>query len=563
MRRTLSRALCVALSVSPSLVFADVTATVDGTANRKAISPLIYGSNQPSVVGTSIRLGGNRWTAYNWETNASNAGSDYFFQNDGFLATSNTPGAAVLPTLQSAASSGRATIVTVPIAGYASADKNGGGDVRFNNNTFANNTWTNGTANADYLSQRFNQVLPTKGSAFTLTPNTTDDFVYQDEFVNWVNAKKTATQQVIYNLDNEPDLWASTHAEIRPTAVTYADLIQRNVDFAKAIKSVSPDAVVMGAVNYGWAGYRTLQGAPDAANRDFQKVYLQQMKLADQTAGKRLVDVLDFHWYSEAQGLNASNVLTRIDGSDVSPGVVAARIQAPRSLWDPTYQENSWITRDGLPANDKKIRLLPRTQALIDANDPGIKMAMTEYNYGGGNHISGGLAQADALGIFGEQGLYAANYWDTSNGTSFINAAMRMYRDYDGAGSKFGDTSISGTVSDDGTASVYASIDSKTGKLTLVLINKSETAQTMTLSLAHLGAFANGKAYGFNAASTVTNGIVQIGQLADVTLNGNGFTFAMSPQSVTTIAFASAAPLPEPAAVGMVGLSSLLMVRRR
>ena len=70
------------------------------------ISPLIYGTNGPQNPTqnryTLLRSGGNRMTAYNWENNASNAGSDYQYQNDGYLGGGNTPGGAVMPTLQNA-----------------------------------------------------------------------------------------------------------------------------------------------------------------------------------------------------------------------------------------------------------------------------------------------------------------------------------------------------------------------------------------------------------------------------------------------------------------------------
>jgi len=70
---------------------ADVTITVDSNLTTQ-ISPWIYGLNfYTGVTGAPSRLtvdraGGNRWTAYNWETNASNAGSDYFYQNDNYLS---------------------------------------------------------------------------------------------------------------------------------------------------------------------------------------------------------------------------------------------------------------------------------------------------------------------------------------------------------------------------------------------------------------------------------------------------------------------------------------------
>src|SRR5881394_2387935 len=119
-------------------LLATVHFTIDPTQNVHAISRFIYGINQ-SFDGaysndTFTRLGGNRWTAYNWENNASNAGSDYLYQNDGYLSSSNVPGAAISPTLTDATAHNAGTLVTVPMAGYVSADKNGGGDVRYNGN---------------------------------------------------------------------------------------------------------------------------------------------------------------------------------------------------------------------------------------------------------------------------------------------------------------------------------------------------------------------------------------------------------------------------------------------
>ena len=69
----------------------NVTITVDPNQTTP-ISPWIYGLNfYTGVTGAPPRLnldraGGNRWTAYNWETNASNAGSDYLYENDDYLS---------------------------------------------------------------------------------------------------------------------------------------------------------------------------------------------------------------------------------------------------------------------------------------------------------------------------------------------------------------------------------------------------------------------------------------------------------------------------------------------
>ena len=89
------------------LLAADVHFNIDALQNVHNISRFIYGVNQ-SLSGaysnnTFERVGGNRLTAYNWENNASNAGSDYLFQNDGYLGGGDTPGGAMIPAITDAA----------------------------------------------------------------------------------------------------------------------------------------------------------------------------------------------------------------------------------------------------------------------------------------------------------------------------------------------------------------------------------------------------------------------------------------------------------------------------
>src|ERR1044072_9475833 len=104
---------------------------------------------------------------------------------------------------------------------------------------------------------------------------------------------------------------------------------------------------------------------------------------------------------------------------------------------------------------------LPRVQRHIDNFNPGTKMAITEYNYGGGNHISGAIAQADVLGIYGKKDVYAASWWqiESDGNTNFTFADMDMFRNYDGTGGKFGDTSVDATTTSNANSAVYASVD--------------------------------------------------------------------------------------------------------
>jgi hypothetical protein len=496
----------------------DVTLTIDAASGATLpISALIYGTNGGRDIAsnrqTLLRSGGNRLTAYNWENNASNAGSDWCFQNDDLMSSSNSPAAALTPLIDQAAANGAAVVLTVPIVDYVAADKNHsqfcGEDVR----TVPN-----------YLQTRFRQNRPVKGSAFTLNPSTADGFVYQDEFVNWLKTNRSSAS-ILFSLDNEPDLWSSTHNEVHPNPVTYAELTQRTRDYASAIKAVWPAAKVVGPVSYGFFGYERLQGAPDANNRNFLDYYLDQARAMETAAGRRLVDVLDLHYYPEARGGGV-----RVTENNNSASVVAARVQAPRSLWDPTYVEDSWITGDyGYGA----IQLIPRTLSRIAARYPGTGLGFTEWNFGGGEHISGAIATADALGIFGRYGVTLANLWELTATESYNYAALRAFRNFDGGGATFGDVSRSAGSSDAAVASVYASTFARDpSKTVVVAINKANVSRRAGIRITSANQpFSRAKVYTITAAGGPN--VVAQPEIAAVATNA--FNYQMPAMSVSVI----------------------------
>jgi hypothetical protein len=442
------------------------TITVDAT-RQTPISPYVYGANHPDwdklrTPFTLARQGGNRMTAYNWETNASNAGNDWHHQNDAYLGASDEPGWTVRTFMDAAQRNGAAVILTVPTAGRVSADKGPEGDV-------------NQTPN--YLETRFHRSLAKKpGSGkYVYPPNLKDRVVYQDEFVVWIQRVKSPKTPVWFSLDNEPDLWHSTHQRIVPKPLGYADIIANNMEFASAIKGVAPEAKVFGPANYGWQGFRRFQDAPDSNGRDFLDVYLSAMRDAERRGGKRLIDALDIHWYPEARGDGV-----RIAWGEDKPGTPAARIQAPRSLWDPTYVEDSWIAES---IGKKPIVLLPGLMKQIERNYPGTKLAITEYDFGGGKHVSGTLAQADVLGLYGRYGVWAACHWGVGADRPAQIAGFRAFLDFDGQGARFGDRGLAVSGERAADNSVYAALDSKNkGRATLVVVNKTGTASPMRIA---------------------------------------------------------------------------------
>jgi fibronectin type 3 domain-containing protein len=527
-------------SATPVNTPADVTIAVD-PAKTKPISPYIYGLNfysgntNPPPLLTLDRDGGNRWTAYNWETNASNAGSDFIYESDNFLSSSNVPAEAVRGFIAVDQGLGMASLVTVQLQGLVSADENGPVSV----------------SNPPDLT-RFRTVVDKKstvsGVPFTVTPVTTDANVYMDEFV-WALDQKlpgifgsNPAHPTFVSLDNEPELWNSTHLEVQGhNPVTSDNYITKTINLSKALKDQFPNVLIFGPVHYGFQGIYNWQGelnATPSGTNWFPDKYLQALKTASTAYGKPLVDVYDFHWYAEDYDASGTRILN-LSGTTLTDAQVQLIVQSPRNLWDPTFNDtgnsNPWIFNElgGTPIN-----ILGRLQAKINAENPGTKIAITEYESGGWNHIAGTIAQTDNLGIFGSQGIFAASFWPPNGTYSYALAGFRAFRGFDGANANFGDTSLQATSSNVQNVVVYASLDSNTpGRVVFVAINRSTSAKVTAIDgqalsgTAHLYQMTAASAQAQVAAGTP----VQPVSAGTMAVSGSSLTITLPALSVTTI----------------------------
>jgi fibronectin type 3 domain-containing protein len=525
-------------SATPASPTANVTITIN-PAQTKAISPYIYGINFYSgVTGappqlTFDRAGGNRWTAYNWETNASNAGSDYLYENDDYLSSSAVPAEAVRSFIAGDQSNGLASLMTVQLQGLVAGDENGPVSV------------TN-PPDLTRFKQAVDQKSTVSSAPFTINPPATDPDVFMDEFV-WALDQKFSgmgifganpTHPTFVSLDNEPELWNSTHLEVQgPNPVTSDDYIAKTITMTEALKNQFPDMVIFGPVHYGFQGIYNWQGelsaTPSGANW-FPDKYLTALSTASAAYGKPLVDVYDFHWYAEEYDPNGTRSLD-LTGTTLTDAQVQLIVQSPRNLWDPTFTDstnsNPWIYEE---LGNTPIKLLPRLQAKINAEFPGMKISLTEYENGGWNHIAGTIAQADNLGIFGSQGVFAANFWPPNGTYSYALGGFRAFRDFDGAGANFGDTSLQATSSNVQNVVVYASSDSSTpGRFVFVAINRSSSSQVTAISGQSLSGTA--KLYQMTAASAQGQNPVEPVAAGTMAVSGSSFTITLPALSVTTI----------------------------
>lgn len=499
--------------------------TVYPSEGHKAVSPYIYGVNSgvdlSAVSAKAFRLGGNRMSAYNWENNMSNAGSDWHNSADMYLVTNaarefrQVPGGAALNASFEAKNGNIPyTLLTLQMLGYVSSSKQG-----------------QLTAEMAAPSEYWKKVVNRKSGGLSLEPDKKDDCVYMDEYLNYlfekVGRSDSETGFKAFALDNEPALWHTTHSLVQTEPLCCSELIERSVDLALLVKEMDGGAEVFGPSLFGYSAFDSLAGAPDWAElkakngyRWFIEYYLDEMKKAEQERGIRLLDVLDIHYYTEAKGACGERSCDHYDNDEC----VKARLDSVRSLYDEGYHEDSWITDTGA----EFFPLLPNLQRSIDKYYPNTKIAFTEYNFGGGDHISGAVAQADTLGIFAENGVYFASVWSFDR-NEYQLAAINMFTNYDGLGNGFGNTLVK-SENGNGNISVYSSIDNDDESVVKIIVTNRSVRENcdVSIALSSDNKYSSADVYSLYGNSPKIQALGSIDKIS-----GNSFEYSLKPLSVT------------------------------
>ena len=516
--------------------------SVDAAADVHAISPNIYGMNEYGSSGAFAafmdeidlpvrRWGGNATSRYNYQNDISNHAFDWYFANLKESDATNLPAdSAVNRFIDENFAAGSQSFLVTPMSGYVARNaplacgfsvakygaqqSTAAGDGRPD---CGNGVWTNGNPVTS------NDPLDT---SLAITP------AFVTGWVSYLAGRYgTAANGGVryYNLDNEPDLWWETHRDVAPTGLTYDQLRDRTLAYAAAIKAGDPGAQVLGPATGIWPyyfvspydGQRGDWATPDDTNAHdgvaLTAWYLQQLKAHDDAHNQRLLDYLDLHYYPQG------GVALTTAGDAARQ---ALRLRSTRSLWDPTYVDESWIAQAG--PDGGIVKLIPRMRAWVNANYPGTKLAVGEYNWGGQEHINGALAQADVLGIFGREALDLATLWAPPAPDEPGAYAFRMYRNYNGSGGKFGDQSVRAASSDQGRLSIYAARRTSDGALTVLVINKTGEALAAPLALANFAPGGTAQVYRYSAANL--NAIVR---LADQAVGAQSLELSAPANSMT------------------------------
>lgn len=533
-------AIFLLVSGSASAQNAPVTVNIDVNLNRRPINPNIYGiahatTAQLNDLNSPLnRNGGNNTSRYNWQLNADNRANDWYYESiaepsavagelgDTFITNSkaaNAQAMLTIPTIDWVAKLGanRSKLASFSIAKYGAQT---GNDWQ----------WFADAGNGVRTSGGY--VTGNDPNDANLPSNSTFQQGWAQHLVSRWGTNANGGLRY-YILDNEPSIWHATHRDVHPTGATMDEIKNKMIDFAGKIKTVDASALVVGPEEWGWSGY-TLSGydqqygslhgwsnLPDRNNHggwDYLPWLLDQMRQNQVATGQRLLDIFTVHYYP--QGGEFSN--------DTSNAMQLRRNRSTRSLWDPNYLDESWI-------NDR-VQLVPRLRSWVAAYYPGTSTGITEYNWGAESHMNGATAQADIYGIFGREGLDMAARWTTPEAATPTYKAMKLFRNYDGNKSTFGDVSVAAVGPNPDNVAVFAAERSVDGALTIIAISKYLTGSTAAaFNLANFPHNGTAQVWQLTAANTINH-------LSDVNFIGGSFNASLPAQSITLFVL--------PAAVG-------------
>ncbi len=514
---------------------------VDVTAATHPISPLIYGMNfwrlsdpnhEAPKVAQEVRLpldrwGGDGYTLYNYKLDVSDLGDDWFFEIAPNANKSYPDQSDFNSQVIGDRAVGAKTILQVNLIGWVAK-------TRMRGSSFSVAKYGPQQKTDPYWHDFGNGIKPDGTRITNNDPNDICMHVDESWTADWVKylVGKFGTAAnggvAIYALDNEPTWWDRMHFDVHPLPFSYNEVTEKGLKVAKAIKSADPTAEVSGPVIDFWITYfysqkdiewfqehwPNISGGPidrlAHGNVPLIDYYLRAFKAAQDADPQhtRFLDYLDLHTYFATEGAMLTPAGTSVQQRAV--------IDSTRVLWDPTYTDPRFRNPDNY-AELLAPQMIPRMKRWVAANYPGTKTAITEYNWGAPEHISGAVAQADILGIFGWEGLDLGALWGPPDLNQPLMFAFKIFRNYDDHGSGFGDESLQAASTDQGKLAIYAARRATDHTVTVVVINKTFGDLRTDVQIEHFKAKGKAGVYRYSSADLAT-----IDSLPDVEASKSG-----------------------------------------
>jgi hypothetical protein len=334
-----------------------------------------------------------------------------------------------------------------------------------------------------------------------------------------------------WGMDNEVEIWNSTHDDIDPGMfghiLTAEECVQRWAAVAKAARKFYPGIKLAGPASASpWQWYTWPNESPipyNGRNYCWPEYLIKRLAEIQDSTGVRMMDVYDVHFYL--------------------PGNTKEVIQQHfRLLWDTTYYG---------PNNDAT----RWASGVYDWQDPQMhEMFFKRINdwcdtyFGKGNGITVGASEsgmdsavsnhpsetatwyASIIGTFADHGAAIFTPWNWSPGMWETVHLFARYAQAD---------RVKSTSSYDTLVSAYSSISKRNDSMTVILVNRGPSTQTADVSLSGFAPASTGTTLSLSGLTgeTFVSHTQNALQKGTVSVSGGKFTADLPGYSITAYQF--------------------------
>lgn len=529
-------------------VFADISISIDAQEGVRRISPYLYGLNanddghELTDTNTAIdskdsislinlkeagvrmlRMNqGNNATKYNWRKKISSHPDWY---NNVQPHDWDITAKKILDHLP-----GVDAIYGFQLAGYAASN---------NKNNFAdwdyyinhNNTWAPQTLNlagGGSVDDAGNLISAGDYSKY-LEPWSADSTV--GILKHWKNLGYDMSRFQYWSMDNEPEIWAGTHDDLPydydKNSSSAADrIIDNYIATAKLARQIYPEIKLMGPVvanEWYWCNVHYGNGTSNlvpASDKNYcwLEYFIKRIAEAEKASGVKMLDVFDIHWYPTEKNFADLMNLHRVffDTTYIYPG--ANGIKRVNGAWDNSIQKEYIFKRISDWLN----------QYFGENNS--ITFALTETSLPSEDAMTIALIYASFMGTFADNGVEIFTPWTWKNGMfEVLHLFSRYAKEF----------RVQSNSSNDSLVSAYSSVNAGKDSLTIILVNRAESAaQTVNLNLSNItlsdGTFPTLSLSGLSGETFVshTNNALKSG---NVSVSSNKLNLSLPAKSITAV----------------------------
>jgi hypothetical protein len=517
-----------------------VTITVDAGAGRKPISPWIYGRNNnlsddpkgpvPSSTWQKYRdaglrmfreCGGNNATKYNWRLKLTSHPDWYnnvYAHDWDFLAKS----------LQDSLPNAQGILAFQLLGKVASNTNNNFNDDAYNGSAYWSGVEQNLAGGGTVNPAGGDSALKNGDPALYLMDWPADSTAaILDHWFGSGGVGIDSSRFVYWSMDNEPEIWISTHDDVTPSTITAEQFMQKYFAVAKAARSRYPGIKLLGFIACNeWQWYAWNDKVVTVTENGAQKNYvwaeyfIKRIGEEEKASGTRLLDVMDFHFYPGTTDAGLSMQLHRIWFD---------------TAWSCPIANGSKLIGGGWNESSTKEYIMKRCAGWLNTYlgaGHGVTFSVSECGSMSSTDANVVAAwYASMLGTFADNGVELFTPWEWDVGQWEVLHLFSRYAH---------STRIQSASSMDTLVSAYSSISPGGDSMTIVFVNRDQSntqaaAVTLNNFACSAGPFTTLQLSGLPSSESFHSHTSNALTAGAVTVSGNVFSLSLPKVSVTAV----------------------------